>query len=294
MYNQIADNKRRTALLMVVVFVLLIALGYIFAEAYQDPSILWGAVIFSIIFNWFGYFNSDKIAISTSGARKIDPNHLEDRKIENLVENICITAGIPMPKVFIIEDSAMNAFATGRNPKNASIALTRGLIDKLDKAELEGVIAHELSHVKNYDILLSTIVVTLVGSVTLLADFFMRGNMFRSRDDRNSGNVLILVGLALAILAPLFATLLQLAISRRREYLADASGALLTRYPEGLASALEKISAHPQTLRNANRATAHLYFVSPFAGRIGESIAHLFSTHPPAKERIKILRGMNL
>lgn len=294
MYNQIADNKRRTALLIVIVFTLLIALGYVFARAYHDSSILWGAVIFSILFNWFGYFNSDKVAIATSGARSINPNSLEDRKIENIVENLCITSGLPMPKVFIIEDGAMNAFATGRNPKNASIALTTGLIDKLDKNELEGVIAHELSHVKNYDILLSTVVVTLVGVVALLADFFLRGNMLKSDDNRNSGNVFLIVGLVLAILAPLFANLLQLAISRRREYLADASGALLTRYPEGLASALEKIAQNPKTLKSANRATAHLYFVSPFMGKVGATISNLLSTHPPVEERIKNLRGMNL
>lgn len=295
MYKQIAENKNRTVFLMIFVFALLVGIGWALSYIYEDSSILYWAVGISLLLNWFSYFNSDKIAIATSGAKAVDATRsLEEQQLENLVENLCMTAGIPKPKVYVIQDASLNAFATGRNPEHASIAVTTGLMEALNKAEMEGVIAHELSHVKNYDILLSTVVITLVGVITLLGDWFVRANMFRNSDDgdRGKSGVLVLVGIAFIILAPLFAQLIQLAISRRREYLADASGAMLTRYPEGLAAALEKIGHNPKTLRKANRATAHLFFVSPFADKVGETIGHLLSTHPPIHKRIEALRNM--
>lgn len=293
MYKEIAANQRRTAFLMLIFFGLIIGLGFAFARVYDNQSILIWAVAISVGMSWFSYFNSDKLALTVSRARPLRPEaSLQEHKIKNLVENLSITAGIPMPKVYIIEDSAPNAFATGRNPKHASIALTTGLIDRLEKTELEGVIAHELAHVRNWDILLSTVVITLVGVIALLADWFMRANLYRSNDQR-SGGAIVLIGVVLAVLAPLFARLIQLAISRKREFLADASGAMLTRYPEGLASALQKISVHPAPLRVANRATAHLFIANPFP-QLERKVSYLYSTHPPVEERVKALRGMNL
>jgi len=211
-------------------------------------------------------------------------------QLHRLVENLSITAGIPKPKIFLIDDSAPNAFATGRDPKHAAIAVTSGLLEKLNKNELEGVLAHELSHIGNYDIRLMTIVVVLYGIIALVSDFFLRSLWFRGRDRDSQGQaIFMLIGIVLAILAPIAALLIQLAISRKREYLADASGALLTRYPEGLASALEKISRDHEPLEVANRATAHLYITNPFKG---QSITTLFSTHPPAEDRIKKLEEM--
>jgi heat shock protein HtpX len=244
----------------------------------------------SILSYWF----SDKIVLGLSGAHEIKKE--ENPELYNIVENLSITAGLPMPRVYVMEDPALNAFATGRDPKHAVVAATRGLLQRLNKTELEGVIAHELSHIGNRDILLSTVVVVLVGFVALLSDFFLRFSFFgghRSRDNEGKGGqlgaVLAIAGIILAILSPLIATLIQLAISRKREFLADADGALLTRYPEGLASALEKISADPRPLAAANKATAHLFISNPFKGK---KISSLFLTHPPAEERIQILRGM--
>jgi len=293
MYNQISANRFRTILLMAIFFVIVVGIGWALSYIYNDQSILIIAVIFSVVMNWVSYFNSDTLALASVKARPVNESTLSEHQIQNLVENLSITAGVPTPKVYIIDDASMNAFATGRDPKHATIALTSGIIANLDKVELEGVIAHELSHVKNYDILLSTVVVTLVGAVTLLADWFTRSRLFgRNDNDDNGGNILALVGLVLIILSPIFVTLLQLAISRKRELLADASGAMLTRYPEGLARALEKLASAPKTMRNANRATAHLFIVSPFANKVGQSIANLWSTHPPIDQRIKLLRSM--
>jgi len=272
----------------------IIGLGYVFARIYDSNAILIWAVGISVAMSWMSYFNSDKLALATSRARALRPNDsLEERKIQHLVENLSITAGVPLPKIYIIDDSAPNAFATGRDPKHASIALTRGLIEKLNKVEIEGVIAHELSHVRNWDILLSTVSITLVGIVTLLADWFMRVRISQNDHDRNSGNALVIIGIILAVLAPMFARLLQLAISRKREFLADASGAMLTRYPEGLASALEKIAAYPTGMRVANRATAHLFIANPFP-KLANKISYLYSTHPPVEERVRFLREMTL
>lgn len=248
------------------------------------------AVAVSLVMTTFSYYSGDKVALKTSGAR--GPLQKNDNPyVYRLVENLAITAGLPMPKIYIIPDQAMNAFATGRDPEHASIALTTGIIQNLENEELEGVIAHELSHVKNYDIRIMTLVIVLVGVVTLLADFFLRFSLFGGRGGnsrRENNGIIVLVGLILAVLSPLFATLIQLAISRKREFLADASGALLTRYPEGLARALEKIAKRP-TIKRANKATAHLYIANPLATK---KIAKLFSTHPPVEERVVALRRM--
>jgi heat shock protein HtpX len=290
MYSQIDSNKRKSALLITIFLVLVIFLGYIIGQAtgYGYNGILI-AVIISIIMTLVSFYSGDKIALASAGAQ--GPIAQADNPyVYRLVENLSITAGLPMPKIYIIEDPAMNAFATGRDPKNASIALTTGIIKNLQNEELEGVIAHELSHVKNYDIRLMMLVIVLVGAITLLTDWFLRFNFFgRSHNRESNGNIFALVGLVLAILSPLFAQLIKLAISRKREFLADASGALLTRYPEGLARALEKISQNANIAR-VNKATAHLYIASPFSKK---NISNLFSTHPPIDDRIQALRKMN-
>ncbi len=289
MYQQITANKRKSVLLITIFISLIIFLGYVIGQAtgYGYGGLILAMAI-SLLMTLTSYYSGDKIALAASGAQ--GPISKEDNPyVYRMVENLCITAGLPLPKIYIIPDSAMNAFATGRDPEHASIALTQGIIDNLENEELEGVIAHELSHIKNYDIRLMTLVIVLVGSVTLLADWFLRWSFFSRSDDRNSNNgIFIIVGLILAILSPLFAQLIQLAISRKREFLADASAALLTRYPEGLARALEKIATHPN-LKRVNKATAHLFIASPLSGK---SFSKLFSTHPPIEERIKALRQM--
>lgn len=299
MYNQIDINKRRTFLLISIFLLFVIALGWIFSRALDNPIILYIAVIFSSVQAFISYYYSDKITLAISGAKEIKKN--ENLELYRIVENLAITAGLPMPKIYIIDDLAPNAFATGRDPKHAVICVTRGLLEKLDKTELEGVIAHELSHIGNYDIRLMTIIVVLVGIVVLMSDFFLRISFWGRRDnDRDSGQlgaILMIVGIVFALLSPLFATLIQLAISRKREFLADANGALLTRYPEGLARALEKISADREPLEAANKATAHLYISNPMKELKGTSrgwFSSLFDTHPPVEERIKRLREMIL
>jgi len=287
------SNIRKTWAIFVLFLVVVIGIGWVFAQVYNDSTILYIAVIFSIVINFVAYWRSDSIALSLSKARLAGKENF--REIHNIVENLSITAGIPMPKIYIINDASANAFATGRNPKHASIALTTGIIERLDRSELEGVIAHELSHIKNYDILLSTIVVVLVGFLAILSDIFMRSLWFRGRGDNDRSNpVLLLVGIALALISPIVATLIQLAVSRKREFLADASGALLTRYPEGLASALEKIAVS-SPLKNAKNATAHLFIANPFKADSQKKtpfLARLFMTHPPIEERVRVLREM--
>lgn len=254
------------------------------------------ALIISGIMSFAGYYYGDRMILSLSGARPAD--RVKDFDLFTVVENLAIAAGIPKPKVYVIDDSAPNAFATGRDPKHAAVCATTGLLEKLDRRELEGVIAHELSHVQNYDTRLMAIVMVLVGMVSVMTDWFMRTLWWGGRrDDReergNSGAVFFIIGIVLAILSPIFATIIQLAISRRREFLADASGALLTRNPDGLARALEKISKDKAVLNTATNATAHLYIVNPFKGKnFGAWFAGLFDTHPPIAERIKILRSM--
>ena len=288
MYKQIDSNKRKSLALMIL-FVLVIA-GMVWAWAQYSEGgyyMIIPATIFATGMSAMSFFAGDKIALSTAGAKEIKKN--DNPYLWRMVENLSITAGLSMPKVHIIEDSSMNAFATGRDPAHSSIAVTTGLLKNLKNEELEGVIAHELSHVKNYDIRLMMVVIVCVGIITLLADWMMRSFIFRGRDDNNKGNILMIVGIVLAVLSPLFAKLIQMAVSRKREFLADASASLLTRYPEGLASALEKISSQNIPLKRANKATAHLYISSPFKGK---GISKLFSTHPPAQERIKALRNM--
>lgn len=292
MYKQIDSNKAKTWALVTFFLALIIGFGWFLSYYYSEPGILLFAVIFSIVQSFVGYFYSDKIALAVSGAQELKRS--EAKELFQIVENLCITAGIPEPKLYVINDSAPNAFATGRDPKHASIAVTNGLLEKLNKTELQGVLAHELSHVTNYDIRLTSIVVVLVGIIALASDWMLRMMWWggRDRDREGSGNGLIaIIGLVLAILAPIAATLIQLAVSRKREFLADASGALLTRYPEGLASALEKIAKDKEPLEVANKATAHMYFENPLKDYSGK-INNLFSTHPPVEERIKALRNM--
>ena len=294
LYNQADKNTRLTWVYIAGFLAFVIGAGYIFAGALHNSNILYFAVIFSVLMSFGSYWWSDKIVLAMSGAKEV--THDNARELYHLVENLCITAGLPVPKIYIIEDSAPNAFATGRNPEHGVICVTTGILQKLEKVELEGVLAHELSHIGNRDILLSTVVVVMVGFVTLLADWF-RSSLFwgRGRDgDREGGQlevVFFVAGIVLSVLAPIAAMLMQLAISRKREFLADADGALLTRYPEGLARALEKISADQEPLEAANRATAHLYIANPFKG---ENVSKLFMTHPPIKDRVRALRGMDV
>ncbi len=292
LYAHRDTNIRKTWFLFTMFFLIVIGFGYFLSYYFNSQGILIVAVLFSVIMSFISYWFSDKVVLSMAGARPI--NRENARELYNIVENLSITAGLPVPKIYLINDPSPNAFATGRNPKHAVIAVTTGLIERLDRSELEGVIAHELSHIGNWDILLSTMVVILVGFVALASDLFMRSIFWRgmrSRDDnRDGGNALMLVvGLILLILAPIAATLIQLAISRKREFLADASGALLTRYPEGLASALKKISQAP-AVQNARNTTAHLWFDDPFGPKEKTPWFHkLFMTHPPVEERVKAL-----
>jgi heat shock protein HtpX len=292
MYQQIDSNKRKSLALMLFFIILITGLVWIFNQYYGEGSygIVIIAAILAIIMSLVSFYAGDKVALSQAGAKQIAKE--DNPYVWRLVENLSITAGLPMPKIYLINDPAMNAFATGRDPKNSSIALTTGIIQGLTNEELEGVIAHELSHVKNYDIRLMMVVIICVGIITLLADWLWRGSFLGGRsknENSKGGGLLALVGLVLIILSPLFAKLIQLAVSRKREFLADASGALLTRYPEGLAQALEKISAQNQPLLRANKATAHLYIANPFQSK---NISNLFSTHPPIAQRITALRSM--
>lgn len=291
MYDQIAANKRRTVFL-IAIFIALIS-GIAYAYGWYSGGDALGMMIPAFLVSsgmaLVSYYNGDKVALVAARAKQITKT--ENAYLYNMVENLCIANGQPIPKVHIIPDDAINAFATGRNPEKASIAVTTGALSKLTNEELEGVIAHELSHVKNYDIRVMTIVIIMVGIVSLLADWMLRAHLFggRRRDSDNQGaGALAIVGIVLIILSPIFAQLIQLAVSRRREYLADASGVLLTRYPDGLANALQKIKQENQPMRTKNHATAHLYIANPFGGKI----TNLFATHPPIDERIKRLRTM--
>ncbi len=281
---------------MTVFLVLIIAFGFLFSQIYGSPEILYIAVILSIGMNVVSYWKSDSIALAMSHAKPIKREGNE--YIYRMIENLSITAGLPMPRVYIIESDQINAFATGRDPKHSAIAVTQGALTKLENEELEGVLAHELSHIGNRDILISTVVVVLSGLIAIMADWFLRISFWggRSSDDNKSGGAILLaVGLVAAILAPLAATIIQLAVSRKREFLADASGALLTRYPDGLANALEKIGNEQVPLKFAHNATAHLFISNPFKGKEGTSwFTRLFLTHPPIQERIKILRNMSV
>ncbi|MFZ5559248.1 MAG: zinc metalloprotease HtpX [Patescibacteria group bacterium] len=294
LYTHIDSNIRKTWLLFSLFFIIIIGLGWFLSYYFDNQGVLFIAVFISIFMSFISYWFSDKIVLAISHAKSLA--HDENPELYHIVENLCITAGLPMPKIYLINEPAPNAFATGRNPKNAVIAITEGLLRITDRSELEGVIAHELSHIGNRDILLQTVVVVLVGAISLIADMFIRGRFFRGRKSDSEGGgqaqaILMLVGLIFIILSPLIAKLIQLAISRKREYLADADGALLTRYPEGLARALEKISQNPISLRTANSATAHLYITNPLKNK---GLAKFFMTHPPIEERIKRLREMSV
>jgi heat shock protein HtpX len=297
MYKQITSNKRKSIFLIAIFIIFIVLLGWLFSEiAGAGYSPLAFAVGISLVMALVSYYSGDKVALWTAGAK--GPIEKKDNPyVFRLVENLCITAGLPMPKIYLIPDPAPNAFATGRDPRHASIALTTGIVEKLENEELEGVIAHELSHIKNYDIRLMMIVIVLVGIITLLSDWLLRSFFFGGRRDNREGGgqlgpILILVGLVLAILSPLIAQLIRLTISRKREFLADADGALLTRYPKGLAKALEKISTYKTPMLRANDATAHLYISNPFGAKTGQFFHKLFSTHPPIEEQIRNLRNM--
>lgn len=300
-HDQISSNQRKTWIIMFIFSSLVIVATYIFAlaQGFYGMSAL-GYVGVSLIFvgiiNFSSYYWSDKMVLTLSGAKSVTKK--EAPELYKIVENLCIGAGIPMPRVYVVNDPSPNAFATGRDPKHAAIAVHTGLLERLDKMELEGVIAHELSHVRNFDTRVLAIVAMLAGTLALLSDFFLRslwwgGGGDRDRDSK-SGSVFMIFGIVAAILAPISAQLIKLAVSRRREFLADASGALLTRYPEGLARALEKIASYKNPAKTAHSATAHLYFSNPLGGQktTGSWIANLFNTHPPVSERVKILRSM--
>jgi heat shock protein HtpX len=296
LYTHQGKNVRKTWFLMSIFFVIIVGIGYIASAIYGNPAIMYVAIIFSLIMNVGSYWYSDKLVLKMTGAVPADP--MLHRDLINIVENLSITAGLPMPKVYVVNDPAPNAFATGRDPEHAVVCATTGILQILNKVELEGVMAHELSHVGNRDMLVSTVAVVLAGFVAIVADILMRSMMWGGGDrDNKAGVLLLILGVVGIILAPIAAQLIQLAISRKREYLADVSGAMLTRYPEGLASALEKIAASSRPMMRANNATAHLFIADPFGDDkrgIMQKISGLFQTHPRAQDRIKILREMDL
>lgn len=276
---------------MFVFLVVVIAAGWGVSWYLESPIILYVAVFFAVVMNFYSYWYSDKLVVRMTGAKPITQESHPD--FWNVVENLSITAGLPMPRVYIVDDPAPNAFATGRDPNHAVVAATTGLLHTLNKTELEGVIAHELSHIGNRDMLVSTVAVVLVGFIAILGDFFLRAIRFGGgRRNRNgkAGAILLVVGILGAILLPVAARLIHFAISRKREFLADASGALLTRYPEGLASALEKISSYSQPMMRKHHATAHLFIANPFGPEAGKFLNRIFSTHPPVGDRIRALR----
>jgi heat shock protein HtpX len=294
-YDQIAQNKRKTWILISLFGIVIVAIGWALGVQFESPE--GGIIVAAIVattMTLIGYFKGDSVALATAGAKKIE--HRDHLELYSMIENLAITAGLPTPDIYLIDDSSPNAFATGRDPEHASVAVTTGLLSIMNKSELEGVLAHELSHVKNYDIRIMTLVVVLVGSIVLLSDIALRSFWFRGRSNNRQGGqaalILFLIAIALTILSPLIAEFIKLAVSRSREYLADASSALLTRYPDGLASALEKIAKHDKPLKRANHATAHLFLANPFDPHVKKRFERLFSTHPPIEERITKLREM--
>jgi heat shock protein HtpX len=299
-YEQIASNKRRSALLIlgfvVLVAAVVVAINFLIGGGPIGFAI---AAVIAIATSWISYFNSDKVALAISRAKPADPHTYA--RYHNLVEGLCIASGLPKPRLYIIDDPAPNAFATGRNPQHAAIAVTTGLLEKMNRVELEGVLAHELSHVKNYDVLVMTLAVTMVGIIALLSDFFLRfvfwGGGRDDSDQRNNpvGAIFAIFGVVLLIFAPLIATVMQFAVSRQREYLADSSGVSLTRYPPGLISALKKLKDDTTVIHTASKATAHLWIEEPLdteSGKIGTRVNRLFATHPPLDDRIAALEAM--
>jgi len=294
-YTNAESNIRKTWMLISVFLVIIIGFGWIFSQVFQNPAILIYAVIFSLLMNVISFWYSDKVVLAITQAKPIKKE--DNPELYRVVENLCITAGLPAPRIYILNEDQPNAFATGRDKNHAVVAVTRGLLEKLDKTELEGVLAHELSHIGNKDMLLMTMVVVLVGFIGIISNFFTRSLFFGGLGRRNNresgqmGSILAIVGIVLAVLAPIVAMLIQLAISRKREFLADASGVLLTRYPEGLARALEKIGADKSPMKVASTSTSHLFISNPLKG---QSFLGLFSTHPPIEERVRALRQMEV
>lgn len=297
LYTQAESNIRKTWFLITSFLIFIIGIGWLFSYLLDNQIFLILAVIIAFFQSILSYWYSDKIVLMITGAKPIEKK--DNPELYRIVENLCIAAGLPMPKIYILNEAQPNAFATGRDKNHAIIAVTKGLLEKLERVELEGVISHELSHIGNKDMFLQTVIVILVGIVALLSNWFLRISFWsggrRDREKREGGAILMIFGILGAILAPIFANLIRLAISRKREFLADATGALLTRYPEGLARALEKISADLNPLRVSNPSTAHLFITNPFRGEEAKNwIAKLFSTHPPVEERIKALRGLKV
>lgn len=298
-YNSISENKWKTWIIMVLFVLFITTIAFVFGKASGGGTLAYAgfALVASGMMSIGSYYFSDKMVLATTGAKPVLEN--DNPELYHLVENLAIGAGMPKPKLYIVNDPSPNAFATGRDPEHAAVAVTTGILERLNKAELEGVLAHELSHVKNFDTRLMAITAILVGFVAILADMFTRSLWWSGisgrDDDRDSRGqmIFLVIGIVFAILSPIVATLIQLAVSRKREFLADASGVLLTRYPEGLASALEKIAADPRPVRSASNATAHLFIENPFKNTTSKkAFTSLFNTHPPIEERVKILRSM--
>lgn len=295
LYTLTESNVRKTWFYLSLFFVLIIFIGWFLSYYFDSTLVLYIAIIYSVFSSFASYWWSDKIVLAISRAKPIEKR--DNPELYRLVENLSITAGLSLPRIYLIEDEAPNAFATGRDPNHSVVVVTRGLLEKLERTELEGVIAHELAHIGNRDTLLATVITVLVGTVVLITDLvFRRGFRLRMKNDREGGSLLIaIIGVVFLLLASLFAQLIRFAISRKREFLADATGVLLTRHPEGLARALEKISASPDVLEVANNATAHLYIVNPFKGKdVRNWFVRLFSTHPPIEERISALRQLKI
>lgn len=289
MYSEIASNKRRSILIMFVFMVFAALMALIFGAYTNSAALTIAVLIGAITYATISYFAGSRLSLAVNGAKEIQKK--DNPRLWRIIENLAITDGLPMPRVFIIDDPAPNAFATGRKPEMAAVCATSGLVDVMDDNELTGVFAHELGHVKNYDIRVSMLAFALSAVISILADVILRMTWFRSNDrEENNNQAILIIGIIAAILAPLIATLIQLAISRKREYLADATGALTTRYPEGLASALEKIEKTGSVLKHQNTATAHFFFANPLRKH---GITNLFSTHPPIEDRIRRLRAMD-
>lgn len=296
LYQQQTKNIRKTWALVLIFALIVTGFGWFFSYYYNDVTILYFAIGFALIMNIGSYWFSSSIVTKIAGAKKADP--VQYKEIHNLLENLCISQGMQKPALYVINDPAPNAFATGRSEKHAVIAVTTGLLNLLDRTELEGVLAHELAHVKNKDMLVSTMVVVLVGFIAILSDMFLRAQLFgggNSDRDSKAGAIIAIAGLVLAILSPIIAQLVHLAISRKREFLADASGALMTRYPEGLASALQKIDAYAKTrggeMKRTSHAIAHLYIANPFGVKAKKAFNRLWSTHPHTEDRVAALMG---
>ncbi len=296
LYTQAASNTQKTWIYLTGFFGVVIFIGWLASYLLNDPAIIYFAVIFAVVQSFVAYWFSDSIVLSMANATPIEQK--DNPQLYRLVENLCITAGLPLPKIYIINERQPNAFATGRDKNHAVIAVTTGLLERLEKTELEGVIAHELSHIGNRDMLLGTVVVVLVGVIAILSNMFLRVSFFgggKRDNDRGNSGLLFFLGLVAMVLAPVIAQLIQLAISRKREFLADADGALLTRYPEGLVRALEKISSDPNPMDSAHNTTAHLYIANPLRGQqLNNWMTKLFSTHPPIEERIKALMDLSV